>query len=217
VTADRPLTVSEDGPARLHPGALRERTVLVAGGAGAVRNAAIQLACWAGATVITTVSSEAKAQLAGRAGAHDRSASGGPPRTSATTRPARKRLHHPIVGELDLDYEVMQLTADSGLLVAVISAEPGSRSAEAVGLLASWTATRAGRGRGRSPGHIAQGEPRLPRSIRGSSDRHLEASRKPNGDRASRNPIPHWDRRRRRAAATLASSAPRRGAAGARR
>jgi NADPH:quinone reductase len=70
VTAHRALTVSEEGPARLQPGALQDRTVLVAGGAGAVGNAAIQLARWAGATVITTVSSEAKAQLAGRAGAH---------------------------------------------------------------------------------------------------------------------------------------------------
>jgi NADPH2:quinone reductase len=70
VTAHRALSVSEDGPARLQPGALAERTVLVAGGAGAVGNAAIQLARWAGATVITTVSSDAKAELAGRAGAH---------------------------------------------------------------------------------------------------------------------------------------------------
>jgi NADPH2:quinone reductase len=69
-TAHRALTVAEDGPARLRPGALRDRTVLVAGGAGAVGNAAIQLARWAGATVIATASSEAKAQLAGRAGAH---------------------------------------------------------------------------------------------------------------------------------------------------
>jgi NADPH2:quinone reductase len=69
-TAHRALTVGEDGPSRLGPGALRGRTVLVAGGAGAVGNAAIQLARWAGATVIATVSSEAKAQLAGRAGAH---------------------------------------------------------------------------------------------------------------------------------------------------
>jgi NADPH2:quinone reductase len=69
-TAHRALTVAEDGPTRLQPGALRDRTVLVAGGAGAVGNAAIQLARWAGATVISTVSSEAKAQLAGRAGAH---------------------------------------------------------------------------------------------------------------------------------------------------
>jgi NADPH2:quinone reductase len=69
-TAHRALTVSEDGPARLEPGALSDRTVLIAGGAGAVGNAAIQLARWAGATVITTVSSKEKAQLAGRAGAH---------------------------------------------------------------------------------------------------------------------------------------------------
>jgi NADPH:quinone reductase len=68
-TAHRALTVMEDGPSRLQPGALEDRTVLVAGGAGAVGNAAIQLARWAGATVITTVSSEEKAQLAGRAGA----------------------------------------------------------------------------------------------------------------------------------------------------
>ena len=68
-TAHRALTVAEDGPSRLRPGALRDRTVLVAGGAGAVGNAAIQLARWAGATVIATVSSEAKAELARRAGA----------------------------------------------------------------------------------------------------------------------------------------------------
>jgi NADPH2:quinone reductase len=70
VTAHRALTVAEDGPARLHPGALGGRSVLVAGGAGAVGNAAIQLARWAGATVIATVSGDAKARLAGAAGAH---------------------------------------------------------------------------------------------------------------------------------------------------
>jgi NADPH:quinone reductase len=69
VTAHRALTVAEHGPDRLHPGALRDRTVLVAGGAGAVGNAAIQLARWAGATVITTVSGDAKATLAAAAGA----------------------------------------------------------------------------------------------------------------------------------------------------
>ena len=70
VTAHRALTVAEDGPARLHPGALSGRVVLVAGGAGAVGNAAIQLARWAGATVVSTVSGEAKRQLAAAAGAH---------------------------------------------------------------------------------------------------------------------------------------------------
>jgi NADPH2:quinone reductase len=68
-TAHRALTVAEDGPARLEPHALDGRTVLVAGGAGAVGNAAIQLARWAGATVIATVSSDAKAKLAAAAGA----------------------------------------------------------------------------------------------------------------------------------------------------
>lgn len=70
VTAARALTVAEDGPARLAPGALAGRTVLVAGGAGAVGHAAIQLARWAGATVITTVSSDSKSALATAAGAH---------------------------------------------------------------------------------------------------------------------------------------------------
>jgi NADPH:quinone reductase len=70
MTAHRVLTVSEDGPQRLHPGALAGKVVLVAGGAGAVGHAAIQLARWAGATVITTISSPAKAALATAAGAH---------------------------------------------------------------------------------------------------------------------------------------------------
>ncbi|MFG6477106.1 NADPH:quinone reductase [Microbacterium sp. P06] len=70
MTAHRALTVHEHGPARLGPGALEGRVVLVAGGAGAVGHAAIQLAVWAGATVITTVSSPEKAALARSAGAH---------------------------------------------------------------------------------------------------------------------------------------------------
>lgn len=69
VTAHRCLTVAEHGPHRLGPGALSGRTVLVAGGAGAVGNAAIQLARWSDATVITTVSSAEKARLAAAAGA----------------------------------------------------------------------------------------------------------------------------------------------------
>jgi NADPH2:quinone reductase len=70
MTAHRALTIHEDGPTRLSPGALEGRTVLVTGGAGAVGHAAIQLAVWAGATVITTVSGDEKARLAQVAGAH---------------------------------------------------------------------------------------------------------------------------------------------------
>jgi len=52
-----------------------------------------------------------------------------------------KRLRHPIVGELELEYEVMDVSADDGLTISVYSAEPGSRSHEALDLLASWVAT----------------------------------------------------------------------------
>jgi len=70
MTAHRALTVDEGGPTRLKPEALDDRIVLVTGGAGAVGHAAIQLAVWAGATVVTTVSSDEKAALARAAGAH---------------------------------------------------------------------------------------------------------------------------------------------------
>jgi NADPH:quinone reductase len=71
LTAHRCLTVSEPGPRRLVPGALAGQTVLVAGGAGAVGHAAIQLARWAGARVIATVSSDEKARLARAGGAEE--------------------------------------------------------------------------------------------------------------------------------------------------
>jgi NADPH2:quinone reductase len=70
LTAYRTLTLSDLGPRRLAPGVLAGSTVLVQGGAGAVGHAAIQLAVWAGATVIATVSGRRKAELAQRAGAH---------------------------------------------------------------------------------------------------------------------------------------------------
>jgi NADPH:quinone reductase len=69
LTAHRCLTVADGGPERLGPRALSGRVVLVAGGAGAVGHAAIQLARWSGAQVVTTVSSEEKERLARAAGA----------------------------------------------------------------------------------------------------------------------------------------------------
>jgi NADPH:quinone reductase len=69
LTAHRCLTVSELEPHRLAPGVLAGQSVLVAGGAGAVGHAAIQLARWGGARVITTVSSDEKAKLGHAAGA----------------------------------------------------------------------------------------------------------------------------------------------------
>ena len=69
ITAHRALTAGAKS-SRLGPGAMEGQLVLVQGGAGAVGNAAIQLAAWSGATVITTVSSAEKAALATAAGAH---------------------------------------------------------------------------------------------------------------------------------------------------
>ena len=52
-----------------------------------------------------------------------------------------KRLHHPVVGDLELSYESMELSADAGLTMFAYTAEPGSKSEEALNLLGSWTAT----------------------------------------------------------------------------
>lgn len=70
VTAHRALTVAEGAPEALRAGALAGWSVLVAGGAGAVGHAAIELARWAGATVVATTGSPEKAALARAAGAH---------------------------------------------------------------------------------------------------------------------------------------------------
>lgn len=55
-------------------------------------------------------------------------------------RAGRKRLHHPVVGDLTLDYEALDLAADRGQRLLVYTAEPGSPSAHALDLLASWSA-----------------------------------------------------------------------------
>jgi hypothetical protein len=54
-----------------------------------------------------------------------------------------KRFHHPVVGELTLDFESLDLPGDPGQKLLVYSAEPGSRSQEALDLLASWAGTPA--------------------------------------------------------------------------
>ena len=51
-----------------------------------------------------------------------------------------KRFHHPVVGELNLAYEELAITAEPGLVLMVYTAEPGSPSAERLRLLASWAA-----------------------------------------------------------------------------
>jgi transcriptional regulator with XRE-family HTH domain len=57
-----------------------------------------------------------------------------------------KRLRHPLVGDLALQFESFRLPDDGELAMVTYHAEPGSASAEALRLLASWgtDATRAG-------------------------------------------------------------------------
>jgi transcriptional regulator with XRE-family HTH domain len=54
-----------------------------------------------------------------------------------------KKLHHPVVGDLELTYEGMELPADPGLTLFVYTAEPASPSEDGLKLLASWAATEA--------------------------------------------------------------------------
>lgn len=56
-------------------------------------------------------------------------------------RTGLKRIHHPMVGDLELAYEAMELAANPGWTMFAYTAEPGSASEERLRLLASWTAT----------------------------------------------------------------------------
>jgi hypothetical protein len=48
---------------------------------------------------------------------------------------------HPVVGDVELSYETMELSGDIGLTMFAFTAETGSKSEEALNLLASWSAT----------------------------------------------------------------------------
>ncbi len=52
-----------------------------------------------------------------------------------------KRLHHPVVGDLDLPFETFPLGSDPSQFLLTYTAEPASRSQDALNLLASWAAT----------------------------------------------------------------------------
>ncbi|MGD0020334.1 MAG: helix-turn-helix transcriptional regulator [Candidatus Limnocylindrales bacterium] len=53
-----------------------------------------------------------------------------------------KTLHHPLVGDLTLAYEVLQLPGDSGQELVTYSAEPGSQTERSLAELAGWASTR---------------------------------------------------------------------------
>jgi hypothetical protein len=57
-------------------------------------------------------------------------------------RSGRKKLHHPVVGDLEIDFEAMEFPSDPGLTMVVYTAPAGSPTADALKLLASWAATR---------------------------------------------------------------------------
>jgi transcriptional regulator with XRE-family HTH domain len=58
-------------------------------------------------------------------------------------RTATKQMHHPLVGDMTLAFEMLELPSDPGLSVLTYSAEPGSPSEEAMRDLAEWSSTRA--------------------------------------------------------------------------
>jgi transcriptional regulator with XRE-family HTH domain len=56
-------------------------------------------------------------------------------------RQSTKRLHHPVVGDLELDQETMTLPDENGLSIVVYSASPETPAEDGLKLLAAWTAT----------------------------------------------------------------------------
>ncbi len=52
-----------------------------------------------------------------------------------------KNLRHPVVGDITLTYNRMEVAADPGQMLMIWTAEPGSKSAEALNLLGSWAAS----------------------------------------------------------------------------
>ena len=67
-------------------------------------------------------------------------------------RTGHKKLHHPVVGDLDLDFEAMELPSRPGLTMLVYTAPKDSPTADSLALLASWAATA------EQAGELADGE-----------------------------------------------------------
>jgi hypothetical protein len=57
-------------------------------------------------------------------------------------RTGQKRLRHPVVGQLDLDFESMELPSEPGLHLNVYTAAAGTPTADALKLLGSWVASQ---------------------------------------------------------------------------
>ena len=53
-----------------------------------------------------------------------------------------RRFGHPVVGDLELNFEAIGTAVQSGLTLLVYTAAPGTPTADALKLLASWAATQ---------------------------------------------------------------------------
>lgn len=62
-----------------------------------------------------------------------------------------KRLHHSQVGDIELRYEGLQVVSDTDLTIYAYTADPGTRSAEALALLGTLAATAAAEASSRAP------------------------------------------------------------------
>lgn len=56
-------------------------------------------------------------------------------------RSGRKRLRHPVVGQLDLDFEALEVPSEPGLQLNIYTAAAGTPTADGLKLLASWAAS----------------------------------------------------------------------------
>lgn len=63
-------------------------------------------------------------------------------REEVAHRSGRKRLRHPAVGQLDLDFEAMELPSEPGLQLNIYTAAAGTPASDGLKLLASWAAGR---------------------------------------------------------------------------
>jgi transcriptional regulator with XRE-family HTH domain len=56
-------------------------------------------------------------------------------------RTGDKKIHHPIVGDLDLNFEGMEPATGKGLLLTAYTAKPGTPTLDSLQMLATWAAT----------------------------------------------------------------------------
>jgi transcriptional regulator with XRE-family HTH domain len=74
-------------------------------------------------------------------------------------RTGHKKLHHPVVGDLDLNFEAMELPSQPGLTLLVYTAPQHGPTADSLALLASWAATAERTGELADYGHHRNGTP----------------------------------------------------------